>query len=383
MENGFNFATILLIALGIFLMGFSIRRSNQVLNLLRTSKDTTSWRQLVWMNGLFIFGYFGAIGLILSGERDILHLLTGTIFLGGAAFVFIVFRTAIRTYSNLNVQIEKREEMEVQVMEKARMEEELKTAAAIQQALLPRQMPEIEGISVAAFYRSASETGGDWYGFMDKPPRHLVVMIADVTGHGTPAALVTSATCATCKMLEESYSFKGNRREISPASILNQLNKVVYEIGHPSHLMTCFVGVLDLETGMLRFSNAGQTFPILLRAGSKPGRLLNTNPILGIKLESEFKENMLQLIKGDSLLFYTDGITENRNREEEEFGERRMMRLLENNKDLKAPDLVDLLIRENQKFLTDFPLEDDMTLVAVSIMESFPNLKKSSNSSFS
>ena len=121
----------------------------------------------------------------------------------------------------------------------ARMEAELQTARAVQHSLLPEKLPELPNLELAGYYQSASETGGDWYGVNDAFENALYIMIGDVTGHGTPSALVTASVCAACQTLTDLWH--DLKRIPTPADILHYLNKTVEQFGAPDYLMTFFV----------------------------------------------------------------------------------------------------------------------------------------------
>ncbi|MBF0349432.1 MAG: SpoIIE family protein phosphatase [SAR324 cluster bacterium] len=136
----------------------------------------------------------------------------------------------------------------------------------------------IPNVALAAFYRSASETGGDWYGIFDKFKDHVFFLIGDATGHGAPAALVTAGVCASSRMLEELWS--RTEHVSSPAEVMTYLNKSVYDSGHPHFMMTFFILSLNLNTLTITYSNAGHNFPFLIRSSSEElVPLLNKNPV--------------------------------------------------------------------------------------------------------
>ncbi len=265
-----------------------------------------------------------------------------------------------------------------ELAEKIRMEGELKTAAAVQQALFPKTLPEVPNVQLATFFRSASETGGDWYGFMKRFDQHLYVMIGDVTGHGTPAALVTATASATCKILEEMYylRYAFDREVPSPAECMKHLNNAIFEAGHPDFLMTFFIACINLDTGALTFSNAGHNFPLIVRANGKVKRLLNANSRLGYAKDWMFSQKDEQLEHDDLILFYTDGLTENENTAGEMWGEKRLVRALRRYRNQSAQAIVDQLIQENDDFSGQRALADDITVVCTRITAPFPHKKE-------
>ncbi len=260
-----------------------------------------------------------------------------------------------------------------EVAEKIRMDREMKVAAAVQTALLPKSLPQVPKLELSSFYQSASETGGDWYGFMTQFKNQLYILIGDVTGHGTPAALVTAAASATSRIIEEMYflSYTINQELPSPADCLHYFNTAVYEAGHPDFLMTFFLARIDLQTGKMTFSNAGHNFPILIRQDDKIRRLLNGNIRLGDNLDWEFTESTLYLKKGDMICFYTDGLIENTNAKGQEWGIRNLTRFLRTNTHHTANEIVAGLTDEAYRFYGGHTINDDITIVTCKIVESF------------
>ncbi len=260
-----------------------------------------------------------------------------------------------------------------EMAEKVRMEGELKTAAAVQQALFPKQLPELPYVEMASHFQSASETGGDWYGFMTSFKNHLFLFIGDVTGHGTPAALVTAAASATTHILEEMFYLRYTIDHVppTPAECMYYLNKAIYESGNPNFLMTFFIACIDLQTGVLSFSNAGHNFPLLMRKNGVVKRLLNSNSRLGDYKQRDFTEGTIQLETGDILFFYTDGLTEHENPSGDMWGERRLTRFLKRHKQQTPQTIVDNLVQEMNVFCEGCPLEDDMTVVCCRVTAPF------------
>lgn len=247
---------------------------------------------------------------------------------------------------------------------------ELKTAAAIQQTLLPRTTPMYKELELASFFQSATETGGDWYGFMTQFDDRLYILIGDVTGHGTPSALVTASACATCRTIEN--LFATNNQPPSPAQLMAQLNNVVHASGAPRYLMTFFAAQIDLTQGLLTFCNAGHNFPFLIKTDGTYSRLLNRNPVLGHREEVKFNQAQLQLEQGDLLFFFTDGLVENLNPQDEMWGERKLGRYLTKYRKLPPKQLVDALVTDLFNFYDGRHLEDDVTMVACHILNKYP-----------
>lgn len=243
----------------------------------------------------------------------------------------------------------------------ARMAGELETAAALQQSLFPKKLPQYNYIEISTFFESASETGGDWYGFIELND-NLCTLIGDVTGHGTPAALVTASANATCKMIQRLHE-KENAL-FTPSDILSHLNYAVYETGAPNYLMTFLALIIDPKTNTLTFSNAGHNFPLLIR-NKKIKPLLNRNLRLGDHMEHAFTQTSFQLEPGDIIFLFTDGLLENENTQGDMWGEHHLRQCLRKYHDRSIEELVEQIIEEAYNFYENVPLQDDLTVVAL------------------
>ncbi len=278
-------------------------------------------------------------------------------------------RQVVETFSHFVTMMLKNIQLLENIRETARMEAELKTAAAVQNALFPKNLPQVRNLELASFFQSATESGGDWYGFSTAIEDHLYVMIGDVTGHGSPAALVTATAAATCSTLEELAGCYSDC--LSPSKLLKLVNKAVYKIGYPNYMMSFFIASIELSTGKITFSNAGHNFPIVLRANGRLKHLVNTNSLLGYHPDSTYRESTYQLEEGDTLFLYTDGLIENTNPHEEFWGERTLKHYLSARSQYSASQLVDDLVQEAYRFYNSQPLEDDLTMVALKAVAPF------------
>lgn len=256
------------------------------------------------------------------------------------------------------------------IRESTRMESELKTAAAVQHSLMPKTLPQVPQLELAAYFQSATETGGDWYGFIHTIKDHFYFLIGDVTGHGTPAALVTATASSACKFFEDLYLQKYMHEGLTPlpSEFLFMLNRAIHSAGYPDFQMTFFAARFNLTSGELVFSNAGHNFPLWLSANGELRSLLNANNRLGDRLHNTYVDSTAQLQQGDLLLFFTDGLIENENSQGEMYGERRLKRFLKQHPDSTAHEVLDQLIEAVLEFHEDHPLKDDITAVTCKIV---------------
>ncbi len=283
-----------------------------------------------------------------------------------------------------------------QTVEKTRMEEELKTARLIQSTLFPKHPPEIPGLDLSGFIQSASETGGDWYGFVHEPEnRRIAIIIADVTGHGVPAAIVTATTHSFFKTLEifrtgSAYEDEEKQREcagqvlegggffdpLSPDFMLRCLNKIILESTEGKLVMTLFASVYYYETGVMDYANAGHNLPLIFReSGFGKKKQLKTTYIKarGMRLGDEktvsYKVRRMQLEPGDAILWYTDGLVECVNSDGEEYGMDRLKRVFEENAKRNSETIKNNLLGDAGRFYGAETQIDDITFVVGRVNE--------------
>jgi sigma-B regulation protein RsbU (phosphoserine phosphatase) len=193
---------------------------------------------------------------------------------------------------------------------KARMESELKTAQAVQETLFPKPETKFTDLHIKGHYISASECGGDWWHYSEDTEK-IYLWIADATGHGASAALLTSAAKSAVSLIEN--------MNLSPAESITLLNRAICSVSKENMMMTCFLAVFNKTSKKLIYVNASHEAPILLKAVDelKKKDLIHLNenscPRLGQSVDSEYVESEIQLVVGDRLLFYTDGIPDIQN----------------------------------------------------------------------
>jgi serine phosphatase RsbU (regulator of sigma subunit)/anti-sigma regulatory factor (Ser/Thr protein kinase) len=236
-----------------------------------------------------------------------------------------------------------------------RLEQELRIARLIQQTLLPRELPKLPGWEVAAYYRPAREVGGDFYDFVDLPEGKLGLIVADVTDKGVPAALVMATTRSVLRAAAE--------RIISPGEVLARVNDQLVPDIPENMFVTCLYSVLDPDTRMLRFANAGHGLAFR-RSADGVTELKATGMPLGLMSDMRYEESEIELAPGDTVLFQSDGLAEAHNSRSEMFGFPRVKQLMSDHPG--GPDLIDTLVSELEQFTIDGWLhEDDVTLLAI------------------
>ncbi len=235
--------------------------------------------------------------------------------------------------------------------------EELRLALDIQLGLLPHSFPEIPGYQIAGMSIPAQMVGGDYFDFISMDHNRLAITLGDVSGKGLPAALLMSNLQATIR----SMTFLGS----SPKECLTRSNKLMFLSTDPHKFATLFYGIVDTLNHRLSFSSAGHDLPFFLSGDKPPLRLEAGGLPLSCLEDSEYHEDSIDFEPGGLLVIYSDGITEARSEEEEEFGEERLSALLGESVDLHPRDLIDRIAEAVKRFAGGRPQMDDMTLVAI------------------
>jgi predicted ester cyclase len=242
-----------------------------------------------------------------------------------------------------------------------RIEQELRVARQIQQALLPEATPELDGWEVTSYYQPAREVGGDFYDFLELPDGRLGLVVGDATGKGMPAALVMATTRGMLRAVAQPLD--------SPGEVLKRVNDALCPDIPSNMFVTCFYAILDPAKGRLRYANAGHDMPYLRHSrGGDASELRATGMPLGLMPEMSYEEKETVLEAGDSALFYSDGLVEAHDPHYEMFGFPRLWRLVGEHDDADG-SLVDRLLNELSGFVGDgWEQEDDITLVTLQRM---------------
>ena len=239
---------------------------------------------------------------------------------------------------------------------------ELKVIAELQHSLLPGRLPELPGLELAVHYQPANQSGGDYYDFFPLPNGRLGILIADVSGHGTPAAVLMSITHS----LAHAYAVPPE----SPGLFLAYLNMHLakrYTVAH-GHFITAFYGVFDPNASTLTYANAGHLPPrIHTRATQKWVPIpANLGLPLGVNIgQAAYPERTLPFDTDSTLMLFTDGITEANDRFAEPFGSFGLDAALEDCDACSSQQIVAAVIDRLKQFTLNAPLEDDRTLVVV------------------
>ena len=264
------------------------------------------------------------------------------------------------------------EDLLLQAAEKKRLEEELRIAREIQMSLLPQGPLLMPGLSVTALCVPAREVGGDYYDFFPIDDHRLGVLIADVSGKGTSAALYMAELKGLMLSLSQIHT--------SPRRLMIVANGIIAANLDARSFITMTYAVIDLHARTMTYARAGHT-PLMYLPGpgrAEPRRIQILAPdglVLGLKLDAGemferlLEESTIPLHAGDLFLFFTDGISEAMNEGDDCFGENRLGVLIEEHAHLPSSELRERVLREIEAFVGDAPQHDDMTMILLKIDE--------------
>ncbi len=241
------------------------------------------------------------------------------------------------------------------------LKEEMKVATRIQNNLLPDRNPEIPGYEVAAFNIPAKEVGGDYYDFIELDENHLGFCIGDITGKGMPAALLMAN-------LQASLRSQALINKETNTCVQN-INKLLYRNTEASKFATLFYGMLDFKNHNICYCNAGHDQPLIFRKREMFSKLEVTGMLLGVVDEAEYKCENISLEPEDIVVIYTDGITEAMNKDSEEFGFDRTVKVIETYADHTASEILEHIYEEVSTHSGGFQQSDDITIMVLKRVE--------------
>ena len=250
----------------------------------------------------------------------------------------------------------------------ARIDADLAVAKAIQSSALPNvfpPFPERKEFELFASMNAAKEVGGDFYDFYMLNDHTLGFLIADVSGKSIPGAMFMMTSKTVIKSLAESG--------LPPAEVFSIANEKLCEGNEAEMFVTAWLGYLDLKTGLVRIANAGHNPPVLIHGGKAEYVILKPGLMLAGMDGVRYKEQTLQLEKGDILYLYTDGVTEAMDKDEEQYGEDRLQKLLSFGENYPAPSaangiaetVCDMVTADVTKFTNGAEQSDDITMLCV------------------
>ena len=268
-----------------------------------------------------------------------------------------------------------------QTAEKARIEQELEVARAIQETLVPTAETVTRGVlTFAGYYQPAAQTGGDWWTWHELVGGKVLLVVGDVTGHGVPSAMITAAAKAACDVARHVHG-----DDVTVTRLLEIMNHAIFESAQRRFVMTCFASIVDTKHRTITYANAGHNFPYLFRVVDGKGEfgsLMVRGNRLGDDPTSKYDAKTTELLAGDVIVWYTDGIVECENDKGDEYGEKRFRASVRRaaawerggtlpaspEAGVAAPgtdagEMRDAIVGEAIGFFGDTPRKDDITMV--------------------
>lgn len=266
----------------------------------------------------------------------------------------------IEALANTAIAAIENERLFEQEIEKKRLDSELELALEIQKNLLPKKVPSIHNCDIAGISIPSRFVGGDYFDYITLDETHLLIAIADVSGKGMPAALLMANVQASLRSLAP--------LKLPLTELILRINLVVYQNTTADKFVTFFCGIFDCEKKSFNYINAGHNPPLLLRKSGEFIELREGGLILGFTDEPfPYSEGNTTLNKEDILLFYTDGVTEAQNDNQQEFGEDKLKVIMLNNKSDSAVRIMNRIITEVQSYSENKEQFDDITLIVAKV----------------
>lgn len=257
------------------------------------------------------------------------------------------------------------ERLKEEMVGRERVEREFQLARQIQKTFLPQSIPGGKGWDFDLRWRTAREVGGDFYDAFQTRNNKLAFAIADVSDKGMPAALYMTVTRTLIRAAVQTIE--------SPAEVLKRVNDLLVEESQNGMFVTAIFGLLDPATGILEYANAGHNLPLLFRGQSQAVENLKKGGIaLGVIEEAKYTSHQLQIDEGDTLLLYTDGVTEAFSSSGEQFSEKRLIEALKVNSYGSATELLENLEDLINTFRKGEPPSDDLTMLALHRLKKTP-----------
>ena len=247
-----------------------------------------------------------------------------------------------------------------EALEKQRIQEELNVAREIQGHLLPKQGIMDDQFELVGYNLPSKEVGGDYFDFIPLDQNKIGIAIGDISGKGVPAALLMSNLQAVLRI-----SAIGHQ---SSCDVTRQVNRQITATTSLEKYATFFYGILDPGSMVLEYTNAGHNYPILWHQNNSHKLLKEGGLIVGVKSEVNYQSEKIQLLSGDTLVFYTDGVTEARHlATDEEYGENRLLKILRTINDRSAQSILDGILSSISEFTKGCLQSDDLTLMVLKV----------------
>lgn len=283
----------------------------------------------------------------------------------------------ILNISELNAKLEEKVLERTKALKKAkevlsfansRMKNELEMAKKIQETFIPTSFPITNLLDFKGYYQAMEEVGGDFYDVFPISENKLALVIADVSGHGVPAAFITTIA----KMSFINFS----KPEFNTAQITEKVNKHIYlTIKDLGYYLTAFFAIIDTKQGIMEFTNAGHNGAFLIKAAKQIEALETQSTCIGVFLDYTFKGKQIKLSGGDKLVLYTDGITDTRNKKGEFLSVKLLKTILLDNGNLPAKEMIEKIMEKVSQFSDGASQDDDRTLLVIDVLSDTGEIK--------
>lgn len=363
-----------LVALGTFLgsvyVVYSMERLKEQQARIQRRKEKAFARQ--WQRTAMIGGVFVLVGLLLAIMQGVriskpIRMLTARV--TQIAQGELHTRVEVTTSDELGVLAENFNFMADQLLillqetaQQGAVQKELEVARSIQEALVPTSdIIDRPFLRLSGYFKPASECGGDWWTYHDLEDGKVLVVIADVTGHGVPSAMIT----ATAKSAVDTLRAVTNDN-LTVTYLLEIMNRAILESAKRKFVMTCFASIIDPKEGTITFANAGHNFPYIYREEGGRGKfnvLMTRGNRLGDMLESTYQAKKEDIKPGDMIVWYTDGVVECESEIGEEYGEKRFRNSIRKLAGKEPNEVRDGVMIAADAFYGDMPHKDDITMV--------------------
>ena len=327
---------------------------NDSINTHETKRQLTEMNTRYHVNELKVKQQQDQIRLILTGASIIMIVLLG--------FILYRYRAAKRLKIAHDKLLVAYDQLEETTTAKERIESELRIARDIQMGMVPRQFPpfpERTDIDLYASMTPAKEVGGDLYDYFILHER-LYFCVGDVSGKGVPASLFMAVACNLFRVIAQ--------QEIPPCEIASQLNDALSADNENGMFVTMFIGVINLASGKMDFCNAGHNPPVIMNDGDAAHFLeLEYNCCLGLFPGAEFDGGTIDDVREHPFFVYTDGLNEAENATQQQFGDNRLLSVLQSHSYENAQHTIDTLKEEVARHVAGADPSDDLTMLCVKI----------------
>jgi serine phosphatase RsbU (regulator of sigma subunit) len=270
---------------------------------------------------------------------------------------FLVFILTVKLISSLKERMEKEK-----LAEQRQVAQEFEIARQVQLRLLPTYVPQLPGLKLAGICVPARQVGGDYYDFIPLSSTKLAIAIGDVSGKGLPSALTMAQLQGMVR--SSAYSYAND-----PAGMMTLLNRLLIESTDINRFVSFFYGIFDAKLLTFTYVNGGHNPALVLRNAGPVLHLSTSGAVLGVNPDAIYRVVSITMKPGDSLVLYTDGITEATNNVEEEYGESRLVQAITKNGVTNMNDLCHSILSDVVQFSENVPQQDDMTLVVFKISD--------------